>query len=144
MPVDAGWEFDTSADTYDDASYGFDPNWSTAAFGAFSVRFRGTIDLDAGTHCFSVDIGATGTGIIGGKNACGQIYIGANTVALAETGYDASSTAAWTACTTVTGGPIEIDVVYWYFNILEQARLVVRHCAGASCTPDQPLALSAL
>jgi hypothetical protein len=144
MPVDAGWEFDTSADTYNDATFGFDPNWSGAQFGAFSVRFRGTIELTAGAHCFSVDIGATGTDIITGQNGCGQLYIGANTVALAETGYDASSASAWTACTTTPAGPIELDVVYWYFNIFNQARLVVRTCDGDACTPDQPLDVAKL
>src|SRR5690606_25626447 len=29
--VYAGWEFETAADRYDDASYGFAPNWPTAA-----------------------------------------------------------------------------------------------------------------
>lgn len=136
--VVAGWEFDTGADSYDDASYGFDPPWPGAESGRFSVRFRGTIRLTAGTHCFSIDIGATGTDIIGGKNACGQIWIGD---AVAETGYLAATAGAATVCVDVAeDGAEDLDIVFWYFNIFEQAKLVVRRCAGPACTPDQPIA----
>ena len=41
---------DTTADTYNDPTFGFDPNWSGAQFGAFSVRFHGTIELTAKAH----------------------------------------------------------------------------------------------
>ena len=115
-----------------------------AQWGAFSVRFRGTIDLDAGPHCFSIDIGATGTDIISGKNACGQLYLGPGDAALAETGFDAASADAYHACATTTAGKTELDIVFWYFNILETAKLVVRTCDGAACTPDQPLDLMRL
>lgn len=136
--VVAGWEFDTGADSYADPSYGFDPPWPSAESGRFSVRFRGRIRLAAGTHCFSIDIGATGTDIIGGKNGCGQVWIG-DTVA--ETGYAAATAGPATACVEVAAdGSEDLDIVFWYFNILEQAKLVVRRCAGAGCTPDQPIA----
>jgi hypothetical protein len=136
--VVAGWEFDTGADSYDDASYGFDPPWPTAQSGRFSVRFRGRIRLTAGTHCFSIDIGATGTDIVGGKNACGQIWLGD---AVAETGYAAATAGPATVCVDVAAdGAEDVDIVFWYFNILEQAKLQVRRCAGAACTPDQPIA----
>jgi hypothetical protein len=142
--VDAGWEFDTAADSYSDPSYGFDPSWPTAAPAErFSVRFRGTIHLAAGTHCFSIDIGATGTDIITGKNACGQVYAGdAQPPALAETGYEAKTSGPATGCIDVAADKnVELDIVFWYFNIFEQAKLLVRHCAGAACTPDQPLSV---
>jgi hypothetical protein len=140
--VTAGWDFDTEADIYNDPSFHFAPNWTTAESGRFSVRFSGTIALEPGTHCFSIDIGATGTDIIGGKNACGQIYLGTASAPLAETGFDAASVDAAVGCTDASG-PTEIDIVFWYFNIFERAKLVVRHCAGAGCTPDQAIEASA-
>jgi hypothetical protein len=74
--VYAGWEFDTDADSYGDPSYGFQPAWPSADNAPFGVRYRGRMRLTHDTHCFSIDIGATGTDIINGRNACGQIYIG--------------------------------------------------------------------
>jgi hypothetical protein len=142
--IDAGWEFDSSADYYDDATYQFDPNWPDAAWGGFSVRYKAHLELGAGTHCFSIDVGATGTGIIDGKNMCGEIFVGANTVPLAQTGFDATSADAYHGCVGTDAGPAEIDVVFWYFNILEQAHLVVRMCDGDNCTPNAPLPLDKL
>jgi len=137
--ITAGWEFDTTADRYDDPTYGFVPNWPTAEQGRFSVRYHGTIQLAAGTHCFSVDIGATGTDLSGGKNACGQIYLGTAAAALAETGYEAASVDAAVGCVDVADGAQDLDIVFWYFNIFERAKLQVRMCSGAGCTPDQPI-----
>ncbi|HTM23031.1 MAG TPA: hypothetical protein VL172_21070 [Kofleriaceae bacterium] len=137
MDVRAGWDFDTDADSYDDPSYGFDPSWPGADSGRFSLRFHGRLGLPAGPHCLSIDIGATGTDIIGGRNACGQIYLAGASAPLAETGYGADGDA--TGCVTVGDGGTEVDVVFWYFNIFEQAILHVRHCAGAACSPDQPI-----
>ena len=145
--VVAGWEFDSDADSYNDPSYVFDPNWSGTKYaGRFSVRFRGTIRLAAGTHCFSIDVGATGTDIIKGKNECGQIYVGdSGADALAETGYEAKTSGPGTGCIDLAAdGAPEIDIVFWYFNIFEHAHLQVRHCAGAGCTPDQALNLADL
>jgi hypothetical protein len=137
--VVAGWEFDTDADAYSDPSYGFEPAWPVAAAAErFSVRFRATVHLAAGAHCFSIDTGATGTDIINGKNECGQVWAG--TAKVAETGYEAATAGPATGCIDQpSDGGVELDVVFWYFNIFERAKLVVRHCAGASCTPDQPL-----
>jgi hypothetical protein len=139
MVVTAGWEFDTDADRYDDPSYGFVPPWPGAEPGRFSLRFRGRLQLAPGPHCLSIDIGATGTDIIGGKNACGQIWIGAANAPLAETGYGAPSLAAAVGCVDGAGGLTDLDVVFWYFNVLERARLRVRWCPGAGCVPDRPL-----
>ena len=36
-------------------------------------------------------------------------------------------------------GPIDLAIVFWYFNIFERAKLVIRHCMGAGCTPNEPL-----
>jgi hypothetical protein len=142
--VRAGWDFDTGADDYDDPTYGFDPNWPSAQSGRFSVRFAGTIELAAGTHCFSIDIGATGTDIIGGKNACGQLYVGTGN-AIAETGYLAATSGVATGCIDLAEAAApEIDIVFWYFNIFEQAILHVRTCDGAACTPGTPLPLASL
>ncbi len=138
--VEAGWDFDTSADSYDDPTFGFDPNWDGSESGRFSLRFHGRIALPAGENCLSIDIGATGTGIIDGRNACGQLYLGGAAAPLAETGYGAASTDAATGCATVGAGGAELDIVFWYFNIFEQAILHVRQCAGTDCTPDQPIA----
>jgi hypothetical protein len=138
--VTAGWDFDTEADIYNDPSFHFAPNWTTAESGRFSVRFSGTIALEPGTHCFSIDIGATGTDIIGGKNACGQIWLGAATSASAETGYEAATSGPATGCIDIPAdAPIDLAIVFWYFNILERAKLEVRHCMGAGCTPNEPL-----
>jgi hypothetical protein len=143
--VTAGWEFDTGADSYADPSYGFMPAWPSAQSGRFSVRFSGTITLEAGPHCFSIDIGATGTDIIGGKNECGQLWLGTGTSASAETGFEAATSGPATTCLDVsTAGPTDLVIVFWYFNIFEQAKLQVRHCAGAACTPDQPLSVTSL
>ena len=139
--VRAGWEFDTDANSYDDPSYGFDPSWPMAQANEFTVRFAGRIQLAAGPHCFSVDIGATGTGIIDGKNACGQVYVGVGAApmkALAETGYGAASVDARVGCVDVaTAGAAQLDIVYWYSDANMRAKLQVRHCAGAACTPGE-------
>jgi hypothetical protein len=144
----AGWEFDTDADSYSDPSYGFAPPWPMAAPSErFSLRYRATIELAAGPHCFSIDTGATGTDIITGNNECGQIWLGAvgAPAKLAEVGYQAASNGPATACMDQpTAGAAEIDLVFWYFNVLATAKLVVRQCDGASCTPDQPLSVPAL
>jgi hypothetical protein len=138
--VTAGWDFDTDADNYDHASYGFMPNWPSAQSGRFSVRFHGTVHLDAGTHCFSVDIGATGTDIINGRNGCGQVWLAGAGSATAETGFEAATAGPATGCIDqATAGPAELDIVFWYFNIFERAKLHVRHCAGTGCTPAEPL-----
>ncbi len=148
MNVSAGWEFDTDADAYNDPSYGFQPNWGSAPSERFSVRFTGKITLaTAGQQCFSVDVGATGTGLVTGKNMCAQVYLNAGTGAgqatqfLAETGYQAESAAANVACVTLPAGEYPFDIVYWYFNVLERSKLTVRRCTGATapCTPDQPI-----
>lgn len=137
--VTAGWEFDTAADSYDDPSYGVMPAWpAPAESGRFSLRLHGALALPPGTHCFSVDIGATGTDIVGGRNGCGQLWLGDGAAPLAVTGFDAPSVDAAVACAEVAPGD-EVAIVFWYFNIFEQAKLRVRHCAGAGCTPDQPL-----
>jgi len=145
MDVYAGWEFDTSADAYSDPSYGFQPMWAMAAASErFSLRLAGRIRLaSAGTHCFSVDIGATGTDIFTSRNACGQVYLNAGDgAALAETGLDAASVDARTGCVALAAGDYDFDIVFWYFNVFEQAKLQVRHCTSASgpCTPDQMVA----
>jgi len=137
--VTAGWEFDTDKDSYNDPSFGFMPNWTSAESGAFSVRFHGELALTAGTHCFSIDIGATGTDIINGRNGCGQIYLGTASAPVAETGFDAASVEAAVGCVDVADGAQDLDIVFWYFNVFERAILKVRHCAGADCTPDQPI-----
>lgn len=135
--VTAGWEFDTSADSYNDPTYGFAPNWPSAESGRFSLRFTGTIDLAAGHHCFSIDVGATGTGIVDGKNMCAQIYAGTGN-AIAETGYVAATAGAATGCIDVAeDAAVPLDIVFWYFNIFEQAKLVVR-------LDDAPLSLASL
>lgn len=144
MKVYAGWEFDTGADNYADASYGFMPNWTTSDGGRFSVRYSGRINLtDSGTHCFRIDIGATGTGIISGKNMCAQVYVDAGPGGswLVESGYQAESSDANEACVTLDAGDYTLDIVFWYFNVLEQAQLQVRRCFGgqSSCSPDQAI-----
>jgi hypothetical protein len=146
--ADAGWEFDTSADAYSDPSYGFDPMWPMAAAAErFSARYRATIHLSAGPHCFAIDTGATGTDIIGGKNECGQIWLGDEgaPAKIAETGYQAQTAGPATGCIDQPAdGSAELDVVFWYFNVFEQAKLQLRTCDGASCTPDAPLSVPSL
>ena len=116
------------------------PNWPMAQSGRFSVRFHGNVVLDAGMHCFSIDIGATGTDIINGRNGCGQVWLAGANTATAETGFEAATAGVATGCINVaTTAPTELDIVFWYFNIFERAKLHVRHCAGASCTPAEPL-----
>jgi hypothetical protein len=141
MKVRAGWDFDTSADDYADPSYGFDPNWTESDSGRFSVRFTGLIRLaEAGPHCFSVDIGATGTDLIGGRNGCGQVWLNAGDGAgetsgwLAETGFSAESNEARIGCVELPAGVYSFDIVFWYFNVLEQAILHVRSCGSPDCT----------
>jgi hypothetical protein len=147
MDVYAGWEFDTAADDYDDPSYGFAPNWTSADSGRFSVRYNGSMFVDTGgMYCVSIDVGATGTGIVTGKNMCAQVYVGGGPAWLVETGYQADSDTAHTACATLTAGANPIDIVFWYFNVLEQAQLTVRWCFGDAdpCTPDTALDPAAL
>ena len=145
--IDAGWDFDTSADSYTDASYGFDPAWPMSAPSQrFSVLYTSTIHLTAGHHCFTIDIGATNTDIINSGNQCGQIYVGVGgatpVAAIAETGFQAATSGPATGCVDVpSDGGAELDLVYWYFNIFQQAVLHVRHCAGDGCTPADPLSL---
>ncbi len=139
----AGWDFDTAADAYTHSDYGFQPAWPDgAASERFSLRYSGKIHLaQTGRHCFSISIGATGTDIIGGKNACGQIYVnGSGSMdPLTETGFNASGSN--TGCVDLTAGDHTIDIVFWYFNVLEQATLHVRHCVGngGPCSANQPI-----
>jgi hypothetical protein len=148
--VVAGWEFQTDADSYTDPSYGFSPPWPSNSPGQnqrFSLRFRATIQLAAGAHCFSLDTGATGTDIITGNNECGQIWLGAvdAPAKLDEVGYQAASNGPATGCVDQPAdGAAEIDIIFWYFNVLAPAKLVVRQCDGASCTPDAPLSVPTL
>ncbi len=138
--VSAGWEFDTDADSYADPSYNFMPPWPSAQSGRFSVRFTGKMMMLAGTHCLSIDIGATGTGIVDGRNACGQIWLGAAPSASAETGFEAATAGPATGCIDLPAdAQIDLAIVFWYFNIFERAKLEVRHCMGAGCTPSEPL-----
>jgi hypothetical protein len=142
--VTAGWHFETSANSYNDPEFGFAPNWTEADSGAFSVRFRGQIWLTAGEHCFTVDVGATGTNIVNGHNMCGQVYVGSAgppTAALVETGYNATVDGAHTACTTVAAdGGYPIDIVLWLWEVnLWPAKLHALHCTGAGCTPSLPI-----
>lgn len=148
MNVYAGWDFDTNADDYNHPSYGFQPSWSDVCGGRFSMRYGATMSFaEAGVYCFRIDVGATGTGIIDGKNMCAQIYVNAGTGAgqssswLVETGYQAQSADANLACVTMQAGEHPIDIVYWYFNIFEQAILHVRYCytAQGTCSPDMPI-----
>jgi len=139
----AGWDFDTAADAYTHSDYGFQPAWPDGASNErFSLRYSGKIHLSqTGRHCFSISIGATGTDIIGGKNACGQIYVhGSGSMdPLTETGFGASGSS--TGCLDLSAGDHTIDIVFWYFNVLEQATLHVRHCVGngGPCSANQPI-----
>ena len=144
MDVRAGWDFDTGADAYSDPSYGFEPSWAMAAPAErFSLRFAGRIRLAAaGTQCFSIDIGAAGTDVFLSGNNCGQIYLGGGPTWLAETGHEAASVDAKLGCVELPAGDYDLDLVFWYYNLLAQAKLHVLRCTSASgpCTPDQPLA----
>jgi hypothetical protein len=137
--VYAGWEFETDADSYADASYGFVPAWDDAPSERFSVRYSGWfLPAGAGTHCFRIDVGARGTGIVSGKNRCAQLYLGAGPAWLVETGYLAESETADEACAELGAAAVKLDIAFWYFNVLETATLRVRYCYGgdAACAPD--------
>jgi hypothetical protein len=146
--VDAGWEFDTDADSPSDPSYGFDPPWPMAAPAErFSLRFRASIHLTAGAHCFQIDTGATGTDIFSSNNMCGQIWLGAqgSPAKLAEVGYQAASNGPATGCMTMPAdGDAELDIVFWYFNVIAKAKLQIRTCDGDACTPTSPLSVPTL
>lgn len=145
MDVYAGWEFDTGADSYTDPSFNFAPSWpEQASAGSFSLRYRGQLRLSAGAHCLRIDIGATTDEIAFGRNACGQIYLGAGGPperALAETGFGAATQGPATGCVDVSAdGAYELDIVFWFFDVTFQtAKLEIRHCTGAACLPDQPV-----
>lgn len=137
--IRAGWSFDTMANRYDDASYGFAPNWTAAESDGFNIVYRGQVYLTAGRHCFTVDIGGT-------SNRCAQVYLSLGapaTTALVETGFEAAAGAA-TRCVDIDAArAAPIDIVYrnFYF-IAARSRLDVRHCAGtggADCTPATTL-----
>jgi len=137
----AGWQFETGDDRYTDPGFGFAPAWpGQGDRGAFGLRYRGQIGLAAGTHCFRIDIGATDD-FLNSRNACGQIYVGVGgppAKALAETGLGAETKGPATGCVDVpSDGAYPIDVVFWFFDVTFQtAKLDLRHCAGATCTPD--------
>lgn len=139
----AGWEFVTDADAYSDPSYGFMPPWpNPAPAERFSVRYRAALLLqESGTYCFTIDVGATGTGIVAGKNMCAQLYLDNGPGWLAETGFEAESIGAARACRELPAGAHDFDIVYWYFDIFRQSQLRVRYCFGgdADCDPDQPI-----
>ena len=145
MDIRAGWDFDTGADAYSDPSYGFDPAWAEAAAAErFSLRYTGTIHLAAaGQQCFSIDIGAIGTDIFFSGNNCGQIYLDGAPVAVS--GFEAP-TASNIGCVELGAGEHDFDVVFWYFNVLSQAKLHVKRCTSASgpCTPAEPLVPAAV
>jgi hypothetical protein len=144
--ISAGWSFDTMANRYDDASYGFAPNWPAAEGGRFNIVYRGKVFLTAGQHCFAVDIGAAGSD--SASNRCAQIYvsIGARaTSALAQTGFEAPANAAVNCVDMTADGTAPIDIVYRNFHLAlppithPHNKLDVRHCAGVACTPTTTL-----
>jgi hypothetical protein len=143
LSVHAGWSFDNRATRYDDPGYGFAPNWPEAEGERFSLRLRGQVYLTAGSHCFGVDIGATGTGLTNSTNRCAQVWVGvgAPTAALAETGLDAATAGAATGCVDAPAdGPYPFDIVYRNFwLLLPRNRLSVTYCAGSACTPTTVL-----
>jgi len=136
--VHAGWSFDSTANRYDDLSYGFLPNWTAAEDGRFQLRFHGQVNLAVGDHCFAIDLGDTG------GNKCAQIYLGIGgpaTAALAETGFEATANQATGCVTVTTAGAFPIDVVFRNFHLAlpplfpPHNVLDVRHCAGVGCMP---------
>ena len=47
---------------------------------------------------------------------------------------------------SLDAGDYAFDIVFWYFNIFEQAQLTVRYCFGgqSDCSPDLPIEASSV
>ena len=93
---------------------------------------------DTGRYCFSQDNGSTGTGIVSGWNACGQIWV--NKSRVAEVGYRSSNTP--TGCVELTGGePVRLDFYNRHHNAnaSRSFKSRPRWCfgGGSDCSPSR-------
>jgi hypothetical protein len=142
--VSQGWSFDTSAHNFTNASYHWAP-WPTGSgYNTWAGRFTANFDAkQAGTYCFSVDNGATGSDIISGRNACLSAWWKGSRIA--QTGYSTaggSGASPRTGCVNVTTpGLNQLDFTgRWHdANIWRNFRMQVKYCYGgaSTCTPNQ-------
>lgn len=129
----AGWDFAQVLSTSPcNAGYGFSPNWSQCPNG-FSLDAQGYIQLDVGTHCFSV----TGTK----SKSCGALYFVSDPASF--TGWD---TLAGSVSATVVSGatPVCFNIttadyypIRWFYTQSAWFEAFhVNHCAGGptGCT----------
>jgi FAD/FMN-containing dehydrogenase len=147
----SGWEFDASAGNqghnFVRNHYPWNP-WPDEGTGyvTWGARLSGNFNFNqTGTWCFSVNNGATGSDIIGGRNACLNLWV--NQARVAQTGYSTvggSGGSPRTGCVSITTpGWRRLDVSGRYHdaNLGRNYRMQVRYCrtTGTSCTPNLPI-----
>lgn len=146
MLMTQGLEFDVGNHNFTQPGYTWSPWPSGNGYITWGARFTADFDFDqAGTYCFSVDNGSTGTGIIDGRNACMAAWVDQSRLAM--TGYSAvggSGGSPRTGCVTyTTPGYHRLDIAgRWHdANLWRSFKSRVRWCynANGTCTPNQQI-----
>jgi len=137
--MSAGWDYDSENHSYHTYTYEWSPNWPNSGGRSWEAMMSAKfVPEDSGRYCFSQDNGATGTGIISGWNACGQIWI--NKSRVAEVGYQSTNTPV--GCVDLTGGEaVRLDFYNRHHNanVSRSFKSKPRWCYGgaSNCSPSQ-------
>lgn len=144
--IKEGWSFDTSAHNFTNASYTWSP-WPTGTgYITWAGRFTAMFNAEQpGTYCFSVDNGATGSDIVGGRNACLAAWW--NQQRIVQTGYSTaggSGASPRTGCVSVSSpGRYQLDFTgRWHdANVWRNFRMRTKYCytTGSSCVPNMDI-----
>jgi hypothetical protein len=141
--VRAGWEFDSSYHNFTRSTYTWNPWPSGNGYLTWGARFSGRFNFTPiGTYCFSVDNGATGSDIVGGRNSCLNLWI--DQTRRAQTGYSTAGGAGAsprTGCVSITQPGwrrLDIGSRYHDANLGRNFKMRLRYCrtTGTSCTPN--------
>ncbi|MGI9281508.1 MAG: FAD-binding protein [Endozoicomonas sp.] len=137
----AGWAYETKNHSYHASSYNWNPEWPKNGDRSWEVMLSGEFTAEAsGRYCFSQDNGSTGSDIINGWNACGQVWVDKNLTA--EVGYKGANKSQ--GCVDlVKGQSIRLDIYNRHHNANLSRSFISRPqwCFGGSenCTPDRQL-----
>ena len=137
--MSAGWDYDSENHSYHTYTYSWAPDWPNNGGRSWEAMMSAKfVPEDSGRYCFSQDNGATGTGIVSGWNACGQIWI--NKSRVVEVGYQSTNTPV--GCIDLTADePVRLDFYNRHhdWNVGRSFKSRPRWCFGAAgpCTPDR-------
>lgn len=91
QPMRGGWNYDSENHSYHAGTFNWNPAWPNNGGTSWEAMMSAEFLVpESGRYCFSQDIGATGTSIVTGRNACGQVWL--NKSIVAEVGFNSSNT----------------------------------------------------